>query len=612
MRDPKKLKAWLEVEAREVSIVISVRAVLRALPIFATARDKRNGKLSSVALATTLMPCFRSIGISWFAAKNPSLGRETIKAAKAAVATFSITGDASSALSLAKAIDAATRNVFANNVAISTALTFAYITSAVLKAFETRIALEIDAALQAAISADAIWIQQGKSPVERSDLAHQLADQKLWLSEQPDGIRSLWPVFRSSLPKKEYWDVWTHWYEDRLEGRTANEALELYRTLLPEEFWQQDPVTINKAIWDKEHEILALQSAAPEQPLSPPEIPAQLPGVHVEIDSDSGKIIFAPPASLDADGNNIAKLQSFQPQIKRLAEEALSNISANEQPELRGALARYFELIDKPLGEINFDLVYAEGLFLEEAASAAERKVTQGLREPLSDAGLAALNGLVGLHPLFVLNSKAGQDNLALARAYEETKEEAEAEREAEKELSKAFSNADDIIAEEIADAFAHTANAEDSTKHEDRSRSARAAFTNNIIVNIATGAALAASPLCLGVLGNFVGGATGTFIGGVAGIVAISQTPVLEGWKKSEPFLAISGLVTKKINEFSEKDVLEEAKRLSHIPFHRYRDFMLEHEILLREWAGTRKSRTWLLKYLDWLKPNSKSGPKN
>ena len=102
-------------------------------------------------------------------------------------------------------------------------------------------------------------------------------------------------------------------------------------------------------------------------------------------------------------------------------------------------------------------------------------------------------------------------------------------------------------------------------------------------------------------------GAASGTVAGAAAGAAML---PVIEGLKKSAPFLAVSGLVTKSVDALSETDFSELEKKVRRIPFDRYRAFMIENGDILRRLVGSRKEGRWLNEHLDWLTDHETLAP--
>ena len=79
--------------------------------------------------------------------------------------------------------------------------------------------------------------------------ADELARQSLWFGETPSWADENWiKLKRALLALDEDWEVWTDWYEDRLRGSSAIEALELARVQIKEEIWKQGPKVVNAHI----------------------------------------------------------------------------------------------------------------------------------------------------------------------------------------------------------------------------------------------------------------------------------------------------------------------------------------------------------------------------
>jgi hypothetical protein len=365
----------------------------------------------------------------------------------------------------------------------------------------------------------------------------------------------------------------------RLMGRAHEETYELVFARVPDEEWKKGPAAANA--WIK----------AELSKLEPPSIPAQGAGPHVEIDIDTGLVVPARPASLDAAGNHLGRLQALHPQLRQLSQDLRNSLGrSNEHRELLDAVSRYDELIKKPLEEIDFDRLWGEGVFLEEAAAAAERRIEDVLSEPLSDARETMLKALLKVHGPFILASLAGQENLAAANAYELRPDEVREQKAAARELAVAFKAHPEVVAPETALLFVEAVAQPESSAHPERSAAFKAGFGQNIAVVIASGAAI------YGVV-DLVDAEFGTAGKVLAGLA------FWEALKKSEPFLAVAGLLIGVLNEIGKRDYVATAKKLRNVRFGDYRKFLLEHEDVFRRFAGTRKQGRWLHEHLDWLK---------
>ncbi|MGH6843048.1 MAG: hypothetical protein ACREDV_13350 [Methylocella sp.] len=47
------------------------------------------------------------------------------------------------------------------------------------------------------------------------------------------------------LAENQDWEVWTEWYDARLEGGRANKNLEIARARIPNDIWDQGPAIAN-------------------------------------------------------------------------------------------------------------------------------------------------------------------------------------------------------------------------------------------------------------------------------------------------------------------------------------------------------------------------------
>ena len=116
----------------------------------------------------------------------------------------------------------------------------------------------------------------------------------LWRPFAPNWVSSSWEEISNHLDEVgENWNVWTDWYQDRLDGKPLDEELELKKALIPNEVWEQGPAVVNKRIAEiiREHEAekQARREDRPEggggePPRKPPIIPRQGGGDGFEFD----------------------------------------------------------------------------------------------------------------------------------------------------------------------------------------------------------------------------------------------------------------------------------------------------------------------------------------
>jgi hypothetical protein len=571
-RDFESFEVWLRTQPREVAVILTARTALRLLPQFPGYVQTK--QLNQRQISEAAAPLFRALALARVAAKYPARIQELGPATYAAAGAIKTDNDANAAAGAA----------YAAAIAVADEGR----TGSAARSLAMRASNDNDKSHWAALSADASFLKSA----ERSSLTLvTLAERPLWPpSAGVTGTTNSWLKLFDTLPHHEAWDVWIEWFKAGLAGGPVPEEIERVYAAVPQAKWEEGPAAANA--WIKA-ELARLRDERTREDtpaiLSPPAIPPQIPGPHVEIDVETGVIVPAKPESLDAEGNNLSRLKAHHPLILRLADELLGKIGQNEQPELFGAVKSYFENVNRDLAEIDFERLWGEGVYLEEAAAAAERGIQDAMREPLSDAALSALQALLRIHGPFILATRAGLENLAFANAYEMRPEEREEQRRAVIEFAKALAKNPQLVSPETAQMVTHFAAQPDSTVHPERSAAFKAGLTRNVVIVVTAAASIGGIIATLG----FTTGLP------VAGVLAL---PLIEGYKKSEPFLKVAGLVTHGLNTLSKTDAREAWEKLNNVSFERYREFVLENEELLRRLAGSRKEMRWLHEHLDWL----------
>jgi hypothetical protein len=256
-----ELAAWLRTQPREVSVAFAARVALRVLPIL---HDSRVQGFKVDFFADIVLPVFRATGVAWAVAKYPhqAAKREAatyavaaIRAATAihAAATAHAATAAAAAIRAATAIHAAADADAAIAAARSTHA--AYNASPSLRLNVSLAAKEAVAAFWSAVSDDARLVEEGGEIAFMEFRGHiaatasRIAGSPLWPQGQPDELQTLWQELKAALlAAKQDWDVWTAWYDDRLEGRVRDEERELAYVRIEEALWDQGPAVVNAEI----------------------------------------------------------------------------------------------------------------------------------------------------------------------------------------------------------------------------------------------------------------------------------------------------------------------------------------------------------------------------
>ena len=202
--------------------MLAARAALRVLPFAQMGKhqDYRGG---------LVLPLFCAGSVAWSAAKYPAFETDlAARAAAALLATFSN-----------PAMAARLRPFLSPEIFFSHRLANATddeARAAILSAMRGK------AGAAAAIQRDAAAKASGK-------LVPDILARKLWPGARPRWIAELWKELKQDLlAAQEDWDVWTDWYEARLQGNAYYEESETARLGIVEENWEQGPQIVNREI----------------------------------------------------------------------------------------------------------------------------------------------------------------------------------------------------------------------------------------------------------------------------------------------------------------------------------------------------------------------------
>lgn len=239
LENPTDVEIWLKDQSREVSIAVASRAAMRVFPLIVRATPSRG---SSTWETGILLRTFRTMAVSWAAASylnhDNDLRVYALDAANAGhAATVPIQSTYPSSAHAATAAAHAADAAASSDAGVGASYALANVTYA---------ATATDAVKHAsAFDDDTIVIESGETtPV--------LCRLPLWSSTKPIWFVEYWQNLQKILSSEgledENWQVWTNWFNARINGAPANEKLELARATIEDEIWQQGPKVVNAHI----------------------------------------------------------------------------------------------------------------------------------------------------------------------------------------------------------------------------------------------------------------------------------------------------------------------------------------------------------------------------
>lgn len=273
--DRESLRAWLKIQAKEVSVWIAYRCAMRVLPVWWNRSLQSRDKFAA-------LPTLRCNLISGVACTMPS---PKIKRA---------TADAAYAAYTAKAADyAADAAAYAANSAANAADAAAY---------------AANAAAYAAYAADtfAFWqaLQKDCKAIVSKENLNTL---KLW-DAQSDEMSRIWADVKSelavSVPSRPNesahgtvavdWSFWTNWYNDALDGTPPNWDMLERIALIDSKEWDKGAKVVNPLI----AKIVAEYEVEPEANLTPQQalnknakaVTAQLEALRIFVEEEIQRI----------------------------------------------------------------------------------------------------------------------------------------------------------------------------------------------------------------------------------------------------------------------------------------------------------------------------------
>jgi hypothetical protein len=242
----KELRTWVEGKNREVGLAFAARAALRVLPMIGLPHTGGGPQVLTLADASIVQVAFRALAVAWngagFYAQTKAQARATLAAAAGLpIGTIAITPAASSArFSAVETTRALTLTGHKFTDALASAIKAAFLAEAAEADVRGVTSFAEDVRL---LDTAAVELIGGTVP--------------LWLKGAPAWAEPRWRDMKDRLlDLRQDWQVWTIWYDDRLDGRLRSNQRELAYVEVPSDLWTQGSAAVNAHIIKRieEHE----------------------------------------------------------------------------------------------------------------------------------------------------------------------------------------------------------------------------------------------------------------------------------------------------------------------------------------------------------------------
>ncbi len=231
----------------------------------------------------------------------------------------------------------------------------------------------------------------------------------------------LWTLLKSDLiGLGENWDVWTDWYEERLNGIPSIEPLEPARASIAETDWLQGPVFVNGKIRQQIDEIekeifdSPFEPESQEDDLSPPPpleaIPEQTPTATSFGINARGLIDIVPDPPTDESLADPSQREHYDE--TRFKASTIVGLGPNQLGELTQAAARFLESLPEDMKDMSISIAWSRGNTLRCRLKAHDLSMTHTDPDPARLVPLVAesLRDLVDSWNVFIFGDGKGRE----------------------------------------------------------------------------------------------------------------------------------------------------------------------------------------------------------
>jgi hypothetical protein len=459
MSDQEEIERLITALPQRAAAAVALRAAMRVFPVFAmrgvgsTAAFGYWPEPERARHAFAILRCYQ---ILIFGNNLPKIKAAAAIAAAPADATYAAAADAAYA---ARAAAYAPAAAYAARAAATAAR----------------------AAAPAAAYATATAALEDIQLAERSDDLVPMLTMPLW-PKTPGDIQSLWRDLQKDLRSLDAgFDVWIKWYQDRLDGKPLDLALEEKWALLPDEVLKREPAAINAYLAKlRDEHYRTPKPDDPDEALA--EIPeSQEPGLQFAPGED-GKIDLKPSGLAPPD--DLAEIAAMRGVLTKAADTLIGmTAGSNELSWIAGIATDYRTAIaaDPP----PIDEIYCYGQWLENAHASMKAKIESNNKDypDLAPNAAAAINTMLAIHGPMIASTKRGQVLMKRARDFAEKQADVEAFKDKGRQFAAAVHGAPEAVAKPAREALERANEAIGEGPHPDRATEiARTADSNFLI----------------------------------------------------------------------------------------------------------------------------------
>ncbi len=388
----------LNSKPREWAFVVAARSALRVVPMLGIGLNKHIQNESGSSTRELILPTFRRLSVSWVAA-----AWSVVNVVPSSEKYYSSSNSSSANFAADAAIEA-------SNAIVAIAEPASYAANSIVFAVRSVGASHADYIWNAVWADIAALESNGPLNLRPSDLAIQA----LWATGVPGWANGYWLAFkRALLEENDDWNVWTDWYEARLNGAQGEfpiADIESARASVPETIWSQSPRVVNAY-------IRRIVGAGLSE--GSPSLPPEGPGPAFTPTPSGFEIVPTPPTKGEREDSTQISLHG---QLRRRIERAARVMPRiqNTHKALFDEFNDYAIFADENLATLDVPSLWSAGAALNDMVEAFGRldlAPNNNMSERLEPDILSQLRSLLRDHTTFIMGFEQGQELAARAAA---------------------------------------------------------------------------------------------------------------------------------------------------------------------------------------------------